>query len=133
MSVEKQHPPCDGSVPVLPGFLDFQAQHYPSDPWVVFPNPRVAGPGHTSLSFLDFSIASHRVAHILRPNREGQEGEVVAMVINCDSILYLALIAGMIRAGLVVRMSSNIQRPLAHNSHSRFPSPRGTPRKLLLA
>ena len=32
----------------------------------------------------------------------GREGEVVGVVINCDTILYCALLVGMVRAGLVV-------------------------------
>jgi hypothetical protein len=38
----------------------------------------------------------------VRPNRAGLEGEIVALIANTDTILYLALVAGMVRAGVVV-------------------------------
>lgn len=67
----------------------------------------------TSISFLEFSKATHRLAHILRPNRVGEDGEVVAVIINCDSILYLALIAGLARADLVPVLISPRNSPEA--------------------
>lgn len=93
-------PPLDGSIPVLPGFVDFHAEHNPQQPWAVLS----AGPELPvdAVPFSEFARATHRVAHRLRPDKSGPEDEVVAVLVNCDSVLYLALIAGMIRAGLVV-------------------------------
>lgn len=91
----------DGSVTVIPGFIDFHAEHSPNRPWVKFPST-TEGEKHKALTFLDFAQATHRVAHILRPGRHGVDGEVVALLIHCDTVLYLATLAGVIRAGLVV-------------------------------
>ena len=46
--------------------------------------------------------ASHRVAHILRPNRDGPDGEVIALLLNTDTILYNTVVLGLLRAGFVV-------------------------------
>ena len=92
-------PPLDGSIDVLPGLVDFHAERNPEHAWAIFPS---ASGGISSISFAEFAKATHRIAHILRPNRSGPEGEVVAVIVNCDSILYVALLVGMVRAGLVV-------------------------------
>jgi acyl-CoA synthetase (AMP-forming)/AMP-acid ligase II len=93
-------PPLDGSIPVLPGFADFHAEHNPNRPWILYPSEQGTEPG--SISFLQFANATHRIAHAFRPNRARPGGEVVAVIINCDAILYLAVIVGLVRAGLVV-------------------------------
>ena len=101
MAEQPQLVPLDGSLNVLPGFIDFHAKHNPTRAWAKFPsfsNPSEA----TSVSFGDFAKATHRIAHTLRPGRAGNDGEVVAVFIHCDTILYLALLAGLVRAGFVV-------------------------------
>lgn len=102
MAPAKQLPPLDGSVFVLPGFIDFHAEHNPSLPWVLFPSRTGAGP--EAISFGAFAQATHRMAHALRPDRQGKDGEIVAVIAHCDTILYLALLAGIVRAGLTVRI-----------------------------
>ncbi|KAH8107711.1 acetyl-CoA synthetase-like protein [Cristinia sonorae] len=93
-------PPLDGSLHPLFGFVDWQAEHNPSQPFVVFPEDGATGAAQT-LSFSEFSEATHRVAHAVRPGRKGRDREVVALVINCDTLLYQALIIGVSRAGWV--------------------------------
>ena len=93
-------PPLDGSIPVLPGFLDFHVKHNPARPWVLYPSP--SGAGVVAVTFGEFSRATHRIAHRLRPHRSGTEGEVVGVLVQCDVILYITLLVGMTRAGLVV-------------------------------
>ncbi|EKM50221.1 uncharacterized protein PHACADRAFT_153694 [Phanerochaete carnosa HHB-10118-sp] len=99
MSPNPVRPPLDGSIPVIPAFIDFHAEHNPDRPWAIL------SAGHEkpseAVSFAEFARATHRVAHKLRPDRSGPENAVVAVVVNCDSVVYLALLAGMIRAGLV--------------------------------
>lgn len=95
-------PPLDGSIPVLPGFLDFHAEHNPDLPWVVFPS-RQDPSSIDSISFGQFSGATHRIAQTFRPGRQAsQDGVVVGVIIHCDSVLYLATLVGLIRAGFVV-------------------------------
>lgn len=103
-----RRPPLDGTITVIPGLLDFHAEHNPNCPWAYLASDEEHPV--TSISFLEYSRATHRVAHALRPGREGPENERVALLINCDSVLYIAMISGMIRAGLVVR-------PFAADSH----------------
>lgn len=94
-------PPLDNGLTVLPGFVDFQAQNNPEKPFAIWQRQDAHG-GTQSVSYLQFAQATHRIAHALRPNREGEEGQVVAILIHTDALLYMAVIAGCCRAGLVV-------------------------------
>ncbi|KAJ3525806.1 hypothetical protein NM688_g8348 [Phlebia brevispora] len=101
MATAPKFPPLDGSLPVLPGFVDFHAKYNPDLPWVVFPSKQDPTKAD-SISYSQFAKATHRIAHGLRPNRsEGKDGDVVGVVIHCDSILYLAVLVGLVRAGFV--------------------------------
>ena len=95
-------PPTDGSILVLPGFADFHAVHNPDLPWARFPS-REDPTKSEAITFAQFANATHRIAHTFRPHRQGDhDGEVVGVIINCDSILYCATIVGLVRAGFVV-------------------------------
>ncbi|KAF7789161.1 hypothetical protein EIP86_000098 [Pleurotus ostreatoroseus] len=94
-----QLPPLDGSIPVLPGFLDFHAANNPDHPWALFPS--VLGKGTQAISFSELAAATHRIAHAVRPDREGVNGEVIALIIHCDTVLYVATLIGIVRAGFV--------------------------------
>lgn len=100
MSYKPLFPPLDGSVPPIPGFVDFQQKHNGDRPWILFPS----GATVSSISFSQFADATHRVAHAFAPNMTRSNGEVVALIINCDTVLYVAMLAGLIRAGFVVRV-----------------------------
>ena len=121
-------PPLDGSLYLLPDLVDFNAEHNPDRPWAVFPKPDGSSE-IASVTFSEFAKASHRVAHTARPlgaEHEGRDGEVVALVLQTDSILYIALLAGLIRAGLVVRhiatsLAPLISTTLSTNSRSQYP------------
>lgn len=110
MTVFPVQPPLDGSITVFPGFLDFQAQHNSDLPWVIYPSQK-STTGTEAISFAELSAATHRIAHILRPGRRGPEREVVAVLIHTDSLLYIALLNGMMRAGLVVSHPDSILNP----------------------
>ena len=95
-------PPVDGSLPTLLDFVDFNHQHNADKPFFIFPS--AANPTKlTSVSHAEMAEASHRIAHILRPDRRGPDGEVVGLVLHTDTVLYVAVILGVLRAGLVVR------------------------------
>ena len=108
MSATPEFPPLDGSIPPLPGFADFHAEHNPDLPWALFQSKQ--DPSKVDrITYLEFARATHRLAHAVRPDRkEGQDGDVVGVVIHCDSVLYLATLVGLVRAGLVVRKHSFI-------------------------
>lgn len=122
-------PPTDGSILILPGFADFHATYNPDLPWVVFPS-RENPTSIESISFAEFADATHRIAHVFRPHREGShDGEVVGVVIHCDSILYCATIVGLVRAGFIVsRPVCSPLIPADTDAPKPFPiSPRNSP------
>lgn len=104
-------PPLDGSLTVIPGFLDFHAERHPERAWALFPS-RTDPTQAESISFGEFAKASHRFAHLVRPGRAGKDGEVVTLLIHCDTILYLAVLTGLIRAGIVVRAEVSLLKLL---------------------
>ena len=106
MATKPVYPRLDGTV-LLSDLADFNLQHNPTLPAFVYSD---IPESITEISFLEFARACHRVAHAIRPNRTGLEGEVVALIANTDTILYLALIAGMVRAGVVVSTNIYVSR-----------------------
>ncbi|KAJ7625710.1 hypothetical protein FB45DRAFT_922118, partial [Roridomyces roridus] len=61
----------------------------------------------TDISHFEFARAAHRVAHILRPQRLGPEGQVLAIIALTDSLIYPLLVAGCVKAGIVPFPISN--------------------------
>ncbi|KAJ6514497.1 putative aminoadipate reductase [Mycena vitilis] len=58
--------------------------------------------GHkTDITHFEFARAAHRVAHLLRPQRAGSDGQVVAIVALTDVLVYQTIVAGCVKAGLV--------------------------------
>lgn len=102
-TTKRPRPPTDGSLPCLVGQTDWQAEYNASEPILVFPHPEVPGE-NVSITYAEFAVATHRIAHSVRPGREGQEGEVMAMLLHCDTIVYQAMIVGLVRAGFIVRV-----------------------------
>ncbi|TFY54705.1 hypothetical protein EVJ58_g8698 [Rhodofomes roseus] len=100
-TIDARLPPLDGSLNGLPGFVDFHAKHNPNRALYVFPYTDLNSDELRTTSYSDFAQATHRVAHTLRPKREGPDGLVVAIIANVDSVLYHAMLVGLIRAGLV--------------------------------
>lgn len=94
-------PPLESPLTTLPQLTDFQARNNPTLPWALFPSRD--DPSKTeAVSYAEMARGSKIVAHILRPERRGPEDEVVAMIINTDSILYISMLLGSMKAGLVV-------------------------------
>ena len=94
-------PPIDGSV-TLPETIDFHRKHNPTVPVYVFIEDGASN--ITNVTHLEFGRACDRVAHYLRPGRRGPEREVVAVLALSDSLLYQAVVIGIMRAGLIVRV-----------------------------
>lgn len=105
----RPRPPIDGSLSVLSGHADWQAEHQHSEPFNVFPHPDDPKT-IVSISFGEFAKATHRVAHLLRPGRVGEDGEVAVMLLNTDTVIYMAMIVGLMRAGMVVCLCSVLTR-----------------------
>ncbi|KAJ6462745.1 hypothetical protein C8R47DRAFT_992896, partial [Mycena vitilis] len=71
----------------------------------------------TDITHFEFARAAHRVAHLLGPQRQGYEGQVVALVALPDVLIHQAIVAGYIKAGLAVRrlfFSSSGTLPRTH-------------------
>ncbi|KAG6901213.1 hypothetical protein C0995_015283, partial [Termitomyces sp. Mi166 len=84
----------------IPDAIDFNIKNNPEQPFFTFADPK-APTGLQVITHLEFGRAAHRVAHALRPNRAGEDGQVVAIIALSDSMLYQAIVAGCIIAGLV--------------------------------
>ncbi|KAJ7146585.1 putative aminoadipate reductase [Mycena epipterygia] len=90
-------PPLDCSLN-LSEIIDLHITHENRGAAFAFPSPH--GVGITEISHLEFSRAAHRVAHILRPQRCGPEGQVLAIVALTDVLIYHTIVAGCIKAGI---------------------------------
>ncbi|QRV80473.1 acetyl-CoA synthetase-like protein [Ceratobasidium sp. AG-Ba] len=92
------HPPTDGSVP-LNHIVDFHLRYNPQCPWVVLAatedRPEVA------VTYEQLAHAVHRAAHIINPGASIPQGTNVGILATADTIVYLTLILGISRAGLV--------------------------------
>lgn len=93
--------PLDGTV-FLPEIIDFNSKYNADLPMYAFSEEGKDEP--TTISFLEFSRACHRAAHVLRPNRAGPDNQIVAFIALADTVLYHAVTVGLVKAGLVVRL-----------------------------
>ncbi|KAF8550863.1 acetyl-CoA synthetase-like protein [Imleria badia] len=98
--VSSSHAPLDGSI-LFADLVNFHIAKNSSYPIYVYANDAPSG-GTTAITFLEFGRAAHRVAHALRPARQREEGKVVMLIATIDTLLYHALVAGMLVSGLVV-------------------------------
>ncbi|KAL1743883.1 hypothetical protein HDZ31DRAFT_39972 [Schizophyllum fasciatum] len=78
--------------------VDFHLERNPDRACFVYgvPDGRVC-----TVSYREFGCAVHAVAHALRPARQGADGAVVAVIALSDTLLYHAVTAGLMKAGLV--------------------------------
>ncbi|KAJ3715279.1 hypothetical protein DFJ43DRAFT_1007325 [Lentinula guzmanii] len=81
----------------LPDLLDFNLKHNAAFPLYVYPS--VDSSTIVEIKMLEFVRAAHRIGNIVLGN--SQPGDVVAIVANVDTILYTALITGIMKSGLV--------------------------------
>ncbi|KAJ6457233.1 acetyl-CoA synthetase-like protein [Mycena sanguinolenta] len=91
-------PPLDCSLNVAQ-LLDLHIIHENRNAAYSFTDAK--GANTTEISRFEFSRAAHRVAHLLRPQRCGLEGQVIAIVAQADVLIYQTIVAGCIVAGLV--------------------------------
>ncbi|KAG5652631.1 putative NRPS-like protein biosynthetic cluster [Sphagnurus paluster] len=92
-------PPVDENV-FIPDVIEFNLKRNPEQPFYTWSEPSATN-GLAVITHLEFGRAAHRIAHLLRPNRIGEDGEVVAFIALADTILYQAITTGLIVAGLV--------------------------------
>ncbi|RDB20216.1 Non-canonical non-ribosomal peptide synthetase FUB8 [Hypsizygus marmoreus] len=108
-STTPKYPPIDGTT--IPDAINFNLQHNSEQPFFTFADSDLSR--ITTITHLQFGKAAHRAAHILRPNRTGDEGQVVALVALADSVLYQTIFAGLMVAGLVPFPISHRNTPAA--------------------
>jgi hypothetical protein len=90
-------PPPTGAV--LAGLIQYRLDHSPKDAFVVFPSEDES---FTSVTFRDFGRACHRFSLTVCPEAPVTRGEIVGLVVNCDTLMYQTAICGLVRAGLTV-------------------------------
>lgn len=119
--------PLDGSL-LFADLVDFHIANNGSHPIYVYASDRDASSGVTTdITFLEFGRAAHRVAHALRPARHGGEGQVVMLIATIDTLLYHALVAGMLVSGLVASDSLTERRTCLTFIQPFLISPRNSP------
>ncbi|KAJ6472500.1 putative aminoadipate reductase [Mycena sanguinolenta] len=92
--------PSDEKPMLVPDVIAYNIEHHPNDPCFLFAPTDTSAPNVT-VSQLEFGRATHRVAHYVRPNREGPNGEVVAVIALSDTMLYMAIVAGLMTANCI--------------------------------
>ncbi|KAJ7487932.1 hypothetical protein FB451DRAFT_1225962 [Mycena latifolia] len=84
----------------IPDVVSLRARTDPTHPVYVYAKPDLSD-AIVSITNLEFACAANRVAQALRPNREGADGQVVAIIALADTLLYQALLVGLITANLI--------------------------------
>ena len=108
MSLAKIHgfaPPTDGSVN-FPETVDFHRKHNPRVPIYTFIQDGALDV--TQITHLEFGRACDRVAHYLQSGTRDSTRGVVAVLALSDSLLYQTVVVGIMRAGLIVRITLHL-------------------------
>ena len=93
-------PPTDGSI-ALAEVIDFHLDANPAHPFAILYN--VESQSQTSLNYKELAYAVHRAAYMLNPGAMMPQGTSIGILISTDTLTYIALVLGAMRAGLVVR------------------------------
>ncbi|KAG8768783.1 hypothetical protein FRC12_005381 [Ceratobasidium sp. 428] len=91
-------PPSNGSMTVAQA-VEFHAEHSPKHMFAILYD--VESRSQTIITFEQFEQAVHRAAHIINPNASVPQGTNVGILASTDSIVYITLLFGAMRAGLV--------------------------------
>jgi hypothetical protein len=86
---------------VLSGVLDGRMQHDADRPCFVFPSA-TADP--SVVSFLEFGRACLRFTRIIAPQAPVTRGEVIGLLVHCDTLMYTTAVMGIIRGGHAVSL-----------------------------
>ncbi|KAK7042179.1 Non-canonical non-ribosomal peptide synthetase FUB8 [Favolaschia claudopus] len=84
---------------LIPDVVELNCKANPSGSFYVFAKPD--SEEIATITHLEFHRATHRAAHVLRPNAYGPPAEVVAMISLSDTVLYHAVVVGLITANLI--------------------------------
>ncbi|KAJ1310584.1 hypothetical protein OPQ81_007313 [Rhizoctonia solani] len=97
-STEFVFPPTDGSVPPALA-IDFHLKYNPNRLFSILYNPTDSS--QTSITYESLAHAVYRAAHILNPNEQLPQGTNIGFLVSTDTIQYIVMILGAMRAGLV--------------------------------
>lgn len=84
----------------IPQLLQFHYEHNPEETIYIYAEGGKDKP--TEIKYLEFVRASHRAAHLIRPHHVGLKHEVVGIVALSDTLVYSAVFAGLVEAGIIV-------------------------------
>ncbi|TFK50162.1 putative aminoadipate reductase [Heliocybe sulcata] len=103
--------PTDGTVSFAE-LVDIRLEKNPESVYSIVA-PDDPGRDATRISMLEWCRAIHRLAYALRPQPDFQSREVVALILNCDTIMYATAVMAVMRAGFVAYPMSNRNSPAA--------------------
>ncbi|KIK80094.1 hypothetical protein PAXRUDRAFT_15974 [Paxillus rubicundulus Ve08.2h10] len=101
-SIPEAHP-LDGSL-LFSDLMNFHVQESPTFPMFVYADEQAPN-STTGITSLEFGRVAHRMTHALCPARQSDQGQVVRLIAQTNTIHH-ATLAGMPIAGLVVPISS---------------------------
>ncbi|KAJ6575613.1 putative aminoadipate reductase [Mycena vulgaris] len=84
---------------LIPDVVALNSETRPSEPFYVYAKPDTGD--IATITQLEFGRASHRAASILRPNGDGPAGQVVAIIALSDTVLFHAIVVGLMTANFV--------------------------------
>jgi hypothetical protein len=91
---------------VLAGLLQYRLDHHPDGGLNVYPS-------HTGdadvVTYRDFALGCQRFMRAACPQAQVARGEVVGLLLQCDTLMYQTAICGLARAGLTVRLTAWIR------------------------
>ncbi|KAG8720020.1 hypothetical protein FRC08_001379 [Ceratobasidium sp. 394] len=94
-------PPSDGSL-ALSALADYNMENNPEHDFAVLVDPPENGGGSPiHVNYRHLGLAVHRVAHLVNPQAALPQGTKVAILTSADTVVNIALVLGIMRAGLV--------------------------------
>ncbi|KAJ7776532.1 hypothetical protein DFH07DRAFT_798512 [Mycena maculata] len=83
----------------IPDLVIQNVEKIPSHPFYIYAD--LESGEIVTITQLEFGRATHRAAHLLRPNHEGRDGEVIVILAESDTMLYHAIVAGLMTANFI--------------------------------
>jgi hypothetical protein len=91
---------------VLAGLLQCRLDHHPDGILKVYPSR--TGDADV-VTYRDFALGCQRFTRAVCPQVPVARGEVVGLLLQCDTLMYQTALCGLIRAGLTVRLNAWIR------------------------
>jgi acyl-CoA synthetase (AMP-forming)/AMP-acid ligase II len=85
----------------LPELVEYRLCHNSDDTFVLFPGHSV-GDEPSRITYLEFGRAVQRFARAVQSDYNLKSGDVVGVIANCDALLYITAIVGLLHNGVTV-------------------------------